>query len=289
METQTYSGIIYLYRSKTTNKSYVGQTIDEERRKHQHMKADKNTYFHNAIKKYGYDDFEYSVIETLYNENKNELYKELIARESYWIDYYNSLAPNGYNLIKGGNDYVISDATRKKISESVSGEKNGMYGKEGPMLGKHHTDEAKQIMSIKAKERLKNKENHPMYGRHNTGGFKGKHHTDESKELLRNSHLGKPLSDKTKKIFTQQRTGRIWMTNGIDCKFVKDENKIQYLLSIGYKKGRLLKGHSEETKKKIGNAHRGKIVSKETRKKLSATLTGRHRVYHNDGTYHYET
>ena len=66
--------------------------------------------------------------------------------------------------------------------------------------------------------------------------------------------------------------------------------------------------HSEETKQKISEAHigkspwnkgkkmseeycknlKGKKLSEETRQRLSEAHKGKHRVYHEDGTYHYD-
>lgn len=50
---------------------------------------------------------------------------------------------------KGKKRQPFSDEWKNKISESVSGEKNGMHGitgKDHPMYGKHHSEEAKQKM-----------------------------------------------------------------------------------------------------------------------------------------------
>lgn len=50
-------------------------------------------------------------------------------KEVYYIQYYNSLSPNGYNLLSGGNHPIFSDETRNKISNACKGEKNGFYNK----------------------------------------------------------------------------------------------------------------------------------------------------------------
>ena len=57
-------GIIDKITNKVNNKSYIGQTrysLEFRWRQHQHKKD--NTYFHNAIKKYGVDNFELSILE----------------------------------------------------------------------------------------------------------------------------------------------------------------------------------------------------------------------------------
>jgi hypothetical protein len=49
---------------------------------------------------------------------------------------------------------VASDETRKKLSQSKMGNKNPMYniGENHPMYGKHHSEEAKRLMSESAKK-----------------------------------------------------------------------------------------------------------------------------------------
>lgn len=56
------------------------------------------------------------------------------------------------------NPIVLSDASRKKISEATSGEKNGFYGKK-------HTKEAKKIMSESKKITAKRGKESPLYGK----------------------------------------------------------------------------------------------------------------------------
>lgn len=57
----------------------------------------------------------------------------------------------------------------KKLSEErrkmLTGENNPMYGKESSFKGKHHSDRARKILSIKTKRRMSNPENNPMFGK----------------------------------------------------------------------------------------------------------------------------
>ena len=75
-------------------------------------------HFDNAIKKYGWKEgFEHIILETgLSAEEANE-------RERYYIKYYNSLEPNGYNLTAGG-DGSLSHTTSQKTKEKI-GRANG--------------------------------------------------------------------------------------------------------------------------------------------------------------------
>ena len=95
---------IYLFTNKQNNKKYVGQSIDIARRYYQHSvnsfnssSKEYNSYFYSAIRKYGFDNFTFEILEEC---EKNEL----DSREKYWIEFYNSnTEENGYNLTPGGS------------------------------------------------------------------------------------------------------------------------------------------------------------------------------------------
>lgn len=105
-------GIIYKITNKVNNKSYIGQTrysLEFRWRQHQHKKD--NTYFHNAIKKYGADNFELSVLEECDVEQLN-------SREIFYIAKYNTFQ-EGYNLTIGGegNHTLLLDNKYDEIKE----------------------------------------------------------------------------------------------------------------------------------------------------------------------------
>lgn len=89
---------IYIIKNKVNNKVYVGQAINPHRRFIQHLcngnRLLDNYPIHLAINKYGKDNFYCEIL-----ESNIENYDE---REAYWIKYYNSLVPNGYNILPGG-------------------------------------------------------------------------------------------------------------------------------------------------------------------------------------------
>lgn len=113
-------GIIYLYRNTINNKIYIGQTLDEKRRKREHRYARDNYPFHNAIRKYGFDKFEYKVLFYTFSKSKERLKVIIDAIETHYIRKYNSTDKNiGYNLAKGGEGTVgvaLTKETRDKIS-----------------------------------------------------------------------------------------------------------------------------------------------------------------------------
>lgn len=90
---------IYLIKNKINNKNYIGQTINYEKRIKEHLylrKDRKNMIIDSAINKYGKENFEFKIIDIAYSQNKID---EL---ERKYIKEYNSLIPNGYNILKGG-------------------------------------------------------------------------------------------------------------------------------------------------------------------------------------------
>lgn len=66
------------------------------------------------MRKYGIDNFSFEIIEECQIEQLNE-------REIYWISQYNSNLPEfGYNLTKGGNNFVPQKLTEKEVFEIIN-------------------------------------------------------------------------------------------------------------------------------------------------------------------------
>ena len=62
------TGIIYIATCKSSEKSYIGQTIqglDVRKKKHRSDSERESTYFARAIRKYGFGSFEWRI---LYND-----------------------------------------------------------------------------------------------------------------------------------------------------------------------------------------------------------------------------
>lgn len=120
-------GIIYGWYCTITDKWYIGQTVNPEERfnKHIYLLKKDNTHFHNALRKYGLNNFVYCILED------NVLRENLNLKEIEWIEYYDSFL-NGYNLTIGGdgiNGVIQSKDTRKRISESLKGKPTWNKGK----------------------------------------------------------------------------------------------------------------------------------------------------------------
>lgn len=115
---------IYMHTAPN-GKMYIGQTCDINHRfgnNGYNYKGCKR--FMNAIKKYGWDNFEHRII------SSNLTKEEADFQEMFYISAYNLTDDKyGYNITKGG------------AGVGLSCEKNGMFGK-------HHTKESRHKMSI---------------------------------------------------------------------------------------------------------------------------------------------
>jgi group I intron endonuclease len=111
-------GYIYKITNIKNNKCYIGETIQTpEKRWKDHKGAMKRDggcrALKMAIKKYGLENFKFEVIIICFDEDR-------LIYEKEYIKKYNSMAPNGYNILAGGQEGVLgfkhSEETRKIIS-----------------------------------------------------------------------------------------------------------------------------------------------------------------------------
>ena len=100
-------GVIYKYTNKVNGKVYIGQTVHENLRKNEHKchaKTRKHTQsaFYNAIDKYGWDNFDYEVLERIEASTLEELKSKLNPLEIKYIQEYDS-CNHGYNNTLGAD------------------------------------------------------------------------------------------------------------------------------------------------------------------------------------------
>lgn len=93
---------IYIIKNKINQKVYIGQSVDIKCRWYSHYSSgagncsDSHTALHQAMYDLGRENFYYEIIEECDHTKLNE-------QETYWITYYNSVVPNGYNMNYGGD------------------------------------------------------------------------------------------------------------------------------------------------------------------------------------------
>jgi group I intron endonuclease len=114
---------IYKIENKINGKLYIGQTINSLKtrfKKHLSQINCKNqcSALYSAIRKYGKENFEISEIVSG-DFSKDELNN----LEIFFIQHYNTLSPNGYNLQTGGNTTTLADEVKKSISNTMMGRK----------------------------------------------------------------------------------------------------------------------------------------------------------------------
>lgn len=113
--------LIYLVTNKINGSVYVGQTtLSLEQRKSYHereslCKSRKTIKFHNALLKYGFDNFEWKVLRECASQDELDHY------EQFYISQYNACnRVRGYNLKLGGRSGgLMTDEAKANLGEST--------------------------------------------------------------------------------------------------------------------------------------------------------------------------
>ena len=115
-------GVVYKITNSINNKIYVGQTKSKlpsyrwNRHKYSVNKG-CTVPIHNAMRLYGIEKFNFEIVclcETL---------EELNSREIELILNYNALCPNGYNIMKGGDNFERTEEHKRKIGDALRNKK----------------------------------------------------------------------------------------------------------------------------------------------------------------------
>ena len=130
--------IIYLIKNKINGKKYVGQHCgDSDTRWQQHLRESlnmsNNKPLYSAMRKYGTENFTYSVLEEVPLELGQ---RELDLREIFHIHDQNSYISNGegYNLTLGGGGAMVSFCSTKVTGKKPDKYDWGQYDKEGNLI-----------------------------------------------------------------------------------------------------------------------------------------------------------
>lgn len=88
---------IYKIENLINHKIYIGQSKTQkiDGKKHCEKYSDGRSLIKQAIQKYGKENFSFKIIGWF--EDYNE-------KEKFYIKFFNSLAPNGYNILDGGQE-----------------------------------------------------------------------------------------------------------------------------------------------------------------------------------------
>lgn len=187
---------VYMHISPSLKK-YVGITgrdpvVRWGKNGSRYLEKKNGKYVHpamaNALLKYpNWDEWEHHILFSDLTE------KQAKAIEKYLIQTYNTRDYKcGYNCTDGGDGasgLIMSDESKEKMSikakERYKDKTNHpmygvhKYGKENPMYGKHHSEEAKRKISI-AREGVYVGEKNPMFG---------KQHTEQTRKKMSQNHV----------------------------------------------------------------------------------------------------
>lgn len=151
--------VVYCHENVINNKKYIGitcQTLEQRFRKGEGYKS--SPHFYSAIKKYGWENFNHSILYQDLNESEaKEKEIELIAKFNTQDSDY------GYNITPGGEGYV---------------------GTDNPWFGKHHTLENRKKLSSLLKGRKLSEEHRNKI----SAALKGRVVSEEAKKKMKENH-----------------------------------------------------------------------------------------------------
>lgn len=191
-------GVIYKLTSPS-GKSYIGMTKDFAKRWKSHKSYSRSdspqTAIAKALKSFGYDNFSREII------GYATSFDELCELERNMIEFYQTMVPNGYNLVSGGvGCREFSEEVRLRMSQSQRRRKVSVETKmkmskvrRGRPLSEHH-----KLAISKAKK------GKPVLA------LQGRSRSEETKRLLSESQKGKFVSGLTRLRMSIAKKGKPW-------------------------------------------------------------------------------
>ena len=195
-------------------------------------------YFHKALRKYGFEVFEWRVLFRSGNRD------ELDSLECQMIVVLKTKTPNGYNLTDGGEGVVgcqRSREWREKLSLANKGKARSVAFR------------AKVSSGMKGKRNCLGRTLSPEHRARISAGLMGHSISEEGRAKISKSQRGRK------------------------CPPLSQEHRTKLSEALKGNKNSQGKFHSSETRMKMSNAHKGKPKTLEHRQKISLALKGRKR------------
>ena len=183
---------IYRIKNKITKKSYIGESKKKDVKwrwsEHkQNIKKNKGCpALRDAVKKYGIENFEFSVLIICFDDERFKYEKEYIKK-------YNSVVPNGYNITNGGEGGGFQGKTHTEQVKADIRNKSKQKYIDNPELRKQISERNKIIMKNpvireKIKNGLLNSEKWKKAKEENRrGNYKKNKHSQEIKNKISES------------------------------------------------------------------------------------------------------
>ena len=150
--------VIYKVTNKENGKVYIGQTSRELKQRmwahYKSVRSGSETNFHNALRKYPKESFQWEVIATTDNND------DLNQLEVQFIKEYDSFK-SGYNMTEGGDGgftYKKGTEMYDRIKHKLGKWKNGNPGATSEAISKRLETMSKKTHWLRGEE-------HPNYGR----------------------------------------------------------------------------------------------------------------------------
>ena len=132
--------IIYKTTCLVNNKEYIGQRKIVNKNSLDEYYIGSGSIFLRFVKGLGKDKFKRKVLCII----KSNDVSKVNSLEKFFIEKYNTIWPNGFNIIPGAACEVNPGSNlkiRKKISNSLKGR---FSGDKNPFFGKKHTEETRE-------------------------------------------------------------------------------------------------------------------------------------------------
>lgn len=211
-------GVIYCAISPS-NKKYYGYTINLEQRKKWHYEhaffKNSEKYFSKALRKHGFDNFTWYIIEEHERDTKIELHAILCEREIYWILKDKTYLPEfGYNMTRGGDGVLGYKFTKEQYEKVCEFNRKITSLQRGIPKTKHVKNKMSLVKKGKSYEEIYGEKAEEMKSKR-----KQLKHTEKSKNKIKLARKKLELDPKYKE---NQRIKRLGEKNPMFGKSVYD-------------------------------------------------------------------
>jgi group I intron endonuclease len=182
-------GFIYKITNTITKKCYIGETVksDPEKRWIQHKNTIKRGIgcpaLQSAVIKHGIDNFKFEVLLICFDEDR-------FKYEIEYIKKYNTLVPNGYNILEGGPGGGFKGKKHSEETKNRMSENNKQKYIDNPELKREMSERNKKLMNSDIKNKISegminSKKYQQMILDKKVGNFNNRSHTEEEKNKIK--------------------------------------------------------------------------------------------------------
>jgi group I intron endonuclease len=183
---------IYKILNKITKKCYIGETKGKDvvwrwNQHKQKIKVNKGCpALRDAVKKYGIENFEFSVLIMCFDDERFKYEREYIQK-------YNSVVPNGYNITNGGEGGGFQGKNHTEQVKNIIKDKLNQKYNDNPELKTQISKRNKIVMSNpEIREKIKNgisssEKWKKVIEENRIGNYKKNKHNEESKKKISES------------------------------------------------------------------------------------------------------